>query len=140
MARIALGSVAGCGQVDALKATLAEFISMLMFVFAGQGSAVAFNKVTNDGSTTPEGLVAAAMAHAFSIIAAVSVGANISGSHVNQVVTLGALIGGHITLARTILYWIAQCLGSVVACLILKFATSDMVSITLLYTFINTYH
>lgn len=126
MPRIAIGSASEYGQADALKAALAEFISTLMFVFAGEGSGMAFNKLTDDGSTTPAGLVAAALAHGFGLFVAVSVGANISGGHVNPAVTFGALIGGHITLARSVLYWIAQCLGSVVACLLLKFATGGL--------------
>lgn len=87
------------------------------------------DKLTDNGSTTPSGLVAAALAHAFALFVAVSVGANISGGHVNPAVTFGAFIGGNITLLRTILYWIAQLLGSVVACLLLKFATGGLVRI-----------
>lgn len=87
------------------------------------------DKLTDNGSTTPSGLVAAALAHAFALFVAVSVGANISGGHVNPAVTFGAFIGGNITLLRTILYWIAQLLGSVVACLLLKFATGGQVRI-----------
>lgn len=41
---IAFGSPAEVGQPDALKAALAEFISMLIFVFAGEGSGMAFSK------------------------------------------------------------------------------------------------
>ncbi|XP_059660692.1 aquaporin TIP1-2-like [Cornus florida] len=126
ISRIAIGSPAEATQPDALKAALAEFISMLIFVFAGEGSGMAFNKLTDDGSTTPAGLVAASLAHAFALFVAVSVGANISGGHVNPAVTFGAFIGGHITLFRTILYWIAQLLGSVVACLLLKFSTGGL--------------
>ncbi|KAJ9698338.1 hypothetical protein PVL29_007424 [Vitis rotundifolia] len=124
--RIALGSPAEAGQADALKAALAEFISVLIFVFAGEGSGMAFNKLTDDGSSTPAGLVAAAVAHAFALFVAVSIAANISGGHVNPAVTFGALVGGHITFFRSILYWIAQLLGSVVACLLLKFATGGL--------------
>lgn len=58
---------------------------------------------------------------------AVSVGANISGGHVNPAVTFGAFVGGHITLFRSVLYWIAQLLGSVVACVLLKFSTGGLV-------------
>lgn len=65
----------------------------------------------------------AALAHTFALIVAISVGANISGGHVNPAVTFGAFMGGNITLLRGILYWIAQCLGSVVACFLLKYAT-----------------
>ncbi|KAL0460291.1 UNVERIFIED_CONTAM: putative aquaporin TIP1-2 [Sesamum latifolium] len=94
ISRIAVGSPAEFTQPDAIKAAVAEFISMLIFVFAGEGSGMAF--------------------------------ANISGGHVNPAVTFGALVGGHISLFRSILYWIAQLLGSVVACLLLKFTTGGL--------------
>ncbi|KAM7280764.1 hypothetical protein ACFE04_007898 [Oxalis oulophora] len=124
--RISVGNAAELGQADALKAGLAEFISTLIFVFAGEGSGMAFNKLTDNGSTTPAGLVAASLAHGFGLFVAVSVGANISGGHVNPAVTFGAFVGGHISLLRGILYWIAQLLGSVVACLLLKFSTGGL--------------
>lgn len=123
---IAVGHPHEATHPDALKAALAEFISTLIFVFAGEGSGMAFNKLTNDGSTTPAGLVAASLAHAFALFVAVSVGANISGGHVNPAVTFGAFVGGNITLLRGILYWIAQLLGSIVACLLLKFSTGGL--------------
>ncbi|XP_030967367.1 aquaporin TIP1-2-like [Quercus robur] len=126
ISQIAIGSPAEFGQADSLKAALAEFISVLIFVFAGEGSGMAFNKLTDDGSTTPAGLVAAALAHAFALFVAVAIGANISGGHVNPAVTFGAFLGGHISLIRGILYWIAQLLGSVVACLLLKFSTGGL--------------
>lgn len=84
-------------------------------------------KLTNGGAATPAGLISAAIAHAFALFVAVSVGANISGGHVNPAVTFGAFVGGHITLFRSVLYWIAQLLGSVVACVLLKFATGGLV-------------
>ncbi|KAG8471477.1 hypothetical protein CXB51_036410 [Gossypium anomalum] len=101
ISRIAVGSPAEAGQADALKAALAEFISVLIFVFAGEGSGMAFNKLTDDGSSTPAGLVAAALAHALALFVAVSIGANISGGHVNPAVTFGAFVGGHITLTTS---------------------------------------
>ncbi|XP_062015343.1 aquaporin TIP1-2-like [Rosa rugosa] len=123
---IAVGHPAEFGSVDALRAALAEFISVLIFVFAGSGSGVAFAELTNNASTTPAGLIAAAVAHAFALFVAVAIAANISGGHVNPAVTFGAFLGGNITLVRSILYWIAQLLGSVVACLLLKVATNGM--------------
>ncbi|KAH0720954.1 hypothetical protein KY290_005981 [Solanum tuberosum] len=126
ISRIAIGRTEEATHPDALKAALAEFISTLIFVFAGSGSGVAFSKLTGGGANTPTGLIAAAIAHAFGLFVAVSVGANISGGHVNPAVTFGAFVGGNITLLRGILYWIAQLLGSVVACLLLKFTTGGM--------------
>nr|BAD90702.1 tonoplast intrinsic protein 1;1 [Mimosa pudica] len=123
---IAIGRPEEATHPDTLKAGLAEFISTLIFVFAGSGSGMAFNKLTDNGATTPAGLISAAIAHAFALFVAVAVGANISGGHVNPAVTFGAFIGGNISLLRGIVYWIAQLLGSVVACLLLKFVTGGL--------------
>ena len=79
-------------------------------------------------TSTPAGLIAASLSHTCGLIVAVSVGANISGVHVNPAVTFGAFIGGNITLLMSLLYWIAQLLGSVVACILLKSATGGMVT------------
>lgn len=124
---IAVGHPREATHPDALRAALAEFISTLIFVFAGEGSGMAFNKLTHNGANTPSGLVAASVAHAFALFVAVAVGANISGGHVNPAVTFGAFVGGNISLLRGILYWIAQLLGSTVACLLLKFVTNGQV-------------
>ncbi|CAI9297902.1 unnamed protein product [Lactuca saligna] len=87
---IAIGTPAEASSPDALKAALAEFISMLIFVFAGEGAGMAFGKLTDGGAATPAGLISASIAHAFALFVAVS------------------------------------CLGSVVACLLLKFATGGL--------------
>ncbi|MBW3874750.1 hypothetical protein HHB55_10960, partial [Neisseria meningitidis] len=123
---IAVGRPEEATQPEALKAALAEFISTLIFVFAGEGSGMAFAKLTDGGANTPAGLVAASLAHALALFVAVSIAANISGGHVNPAVTFGLFIGGNISLLRGILYWIAQLLGATVACLLLKFATGGL--------------
>lgn len=110
----------------AIKTFVAEFISVLIFVFAGQGSGMAFGKLTHGGPTTPSGLVAAALSHGLGLFVAVAISANVSGGHVNPAVTFGAFIGGNITLLRAIGYIIAQLLGSVVACLLLLFSTGGL--------------
>lgn len=107
---------------DALRAAAAEFFSTLIFVFAGQGSGVAFSKLTGYGPTTPAGLVAKTLAHAFALFAAVAAGANISGGHVNPAVTFGVFLGGNITFFKGLLYWVAQLLGSLVASFLLLFS------------------
>lgn len=128
--RIAVGRPEEAYHPDALKAALAEFFSTLIFVFAGQGAGMAYSKLTNGASTSPSGLIAAALAHGFGLFVAVSIAANISGGHVNPAVTFGAFIGGYITLLRSLLYWIAQLLGAVIAALLLKLSTDGMVSLT----------
>jgi len=124
--RIAVGRTEETYHPDTLRCALAEFISTLIFVFAGEGSVIAFAKLTGDGSTTPAGLVAEALAHGIGLFIGVAVSFNISGGHVNPAVTFGAFVGGHITLIRGIYYWIAQLLGATVAAGLLKYTTNGM--------------
>lgn len=127
--QIAVGHVDEFSQPGALKAAAAEFFSTLIFVFAGQGAGMAFTKLTHGPPALPSALIAAALAHGFGLFVAVAAGANLSGGHVNPAVTLGACIGGHLTIVRAVLYIIAQLLGSIAACLLLLFTTGGMVSV-----------
>ncbi|CAL5357118.1 unnamed protein product [Camellia sinensis] len=136
--QIAIGRYEEETDPSTLRMALAEFISTLIFVFAGEGSGMAFSKLTDDGSTTPAGLVAAALAHAFGLFVGVAVSFNISGGHVNPAVTFGLFIGGRITLLRRTLYWIAQQLGSTVACLLLKLATGNMTTSAYIFDIIRS--
>lgn len=126
MAGIAFGSFDDSFSLASIKAYLAEFISTLLFVFAGVGSAIAYGKLTSDAPLDPAGLVAIAVCHGFALFVAVSVGANISGGHVNPAVTFGLALGGQITILTGIFYWVAQLLGSTVACFLLKFVTGGL--------------
>nr|AFK36325.1 unknown [Lotus japonicus] len=126
MAGIAFGRFDDSFSFGSIKAYIAEFISTLIFVFAGVGSAIAYGKLTSDAALDPAGLVAVAICHAFALFVAVSVGANISGGHVNPAVTFGLALGGQITLLTGLFYWIAQLLGSIVACFLLKFVTGGL--------------
>ncbi|XP_047982616.1 probable aquaporin TIP1-1 [Salvia hispanica] len=121
--RVAIGNRDEFSQPGAIKAAVAEFISTLIFVFAGSGAGIAYNSLTGDG---PAGLISASIAHAFALFVAVAISANISGGHVNPAVTFGLFVGGHITLFRGILYIIAQLLGSTAASALLIFTTGGM--------------
>ena len=44
--RIAIGSPGEASHPDAIKAAFAEFFSMVIFVFAGEGSGMAFSKIS----------------------------------------------------------------------------------------------
>lgn len=124
--RMALGQPHEATHPDALKCAFAELISTLIFVYAGEGSGMAFAKLTHKGATSPAGLVAAALAHGLGLFVAVAISFNISGGHVNPAVTLGLTLGGHITVLRGILFWIAQLIGATLACLLLAFTTGGM--------------
>ncbi|KAL2348168.1 hypothetical protein Fmac_002168 [Flemingia macrophylla] len=127
MVKIALGSFDDSFSVASLKAYFAELHATLIFVFAGVGSAIAYNELTSDAALDPTGLVAVAVAHALALFVGVAVAANISGGHLNPAVTFGLAIGGNITLFTGFLYWIAQLLGSIVACLLLSVITAKSI-------------
>jgi aquaporin TIP len=120
--KVALGHRSEATTPDVLRAVLAEFIAVFLFVFIGVGSVSAYYKLHPETlDITPAGLVSIALAHGLGIVITVAATANISGGHVNPAVTFGLLIGGNITLVTGVLYWIAQLLGSVVAAVLLKF-------------------
>ncbi|XP_014521404.1 probable aquaporin TIP2-2 [Vigna radiata var. radiata] len=127
MVKITLGSFEDSFSAASLKAYFAELHATLIFVFAGVGSAIAYNEVTKDAALDPTGLVAVAVAHAFALFVGVSVAANISGGHLNPAVTFGLAIGGNITLLTGFLYWIAQLLGSILASLLLSLVTEKSI-------------
>ncbi|KAL2478882.1 Aquaporin TIP3-1 [Forsythia ovata] len=111
---------------DSVRATLSEFLSTLIFVFAGEGSVLAIDKMYKDTALGASSLVVIALAHTLALFAAVASSMNVSGGHINPAVTFGALVGGRVSLIRAIYYWIAQLLGAVVASLLLRLATDGM--------------
>ncbi|KAF5748259.1 putative tonoplast intrinsic protein [Tripterygium wilfordii] len=122
MAKIALGSHQEAIQPDCIKALVVEFITTFLFVFAGVGSAITADRLLGDSLV---GLFAVAVAHALVVAVMISAG-HISGGHLNPAVTLGLLAGGHITVIRSILYWIDQLLASSAACILLKYLTGGL--------------
>ncbi|XP_055828484.1 probable aquaporin TIP5-1 [Solanum dulcamara] len=111
---------------NALRSYLAEFLSTFFFVFAAAGAAMSTRKMVPDATSDPSSLVAIAVANAFALSVAVYISANISGGHVNPAVTFGMAVGGHISIPMSIFYWISQMIGSVTACLLLKFTNQQV--------------
>ncbi|OVA10772.1 Major intrinsic protein [Macleaya cordata] len=111
---------------DSVRASITEFFSTLIFVFAGEGSVLALGKMYGSTTTAASGLVAVAVAHALALFVAVAIGLNVSGGHVNPAITFGALVGGRISLLRSVLYWVSQLLGAIVASLLLRLTTDGM--------------
>ncbi|XP_042509462.1 probable aquaporin TIP3-2 [Macadamia integrifolia] len=124
--RFSFGRADEATHPDSVRATISEFVSTLIFVFAGEGSVLALGKMYTDTSATPSGQVAVAVAHALALFVAVASSSNISGGHINPAVTFGALVGGRISVLLAFYYWIAQLLGAVVASLLLRLCTHGM--------------
>ncbi|KAK3027068.1 hypothetical protein RJ639_040900 [Escallonia herrerae] len=93
MPAIAFGRCDDSFSCGSLKAYLAEFISTFIFVFAGVGSVIAYNKLTSDAALDPSGLVAVAICHGFALFVAVSIAANISGGHTIPIHSVGSGVG-----------------------------------------------
>ncbi|CAM8903069.1 unnamed protein product [Rhodiola kirilowii] len=90
-----------------IRAALAKFFST--FIFAGEGSILAIIRMYGKTTDLTFGaLLAVALAHAFSLFAAIASSMNILGSHVNPVV----ILSGRISLLRAVYYWITHSGGS----------------------------
>jgi aquaporin TIP len=97
------------------KAYVAEFIGTFTLIFVGVGSIVA-DYVTGCAS----GLFGVALAHGLAIGVMVSATAAVSGGHLNPAVTIGLLTARKIDIKNAVGYVISQCLGAIVAMLVLK--------------------
>nr|ACU19038.1 unknown [Glycine max] len=117
MAKIALGSTREATQPDCIQALIVEFIATFLFVFVGVGSSMVVDKLGGDALV---GLFAVAVAHAL-VVAVMISAAHISGGHLNPAVTLGLLAGGHITIFRSMLYWIDQLVAAATASYLLYY-------------------
>lgn len=98
-----------------MKALLAEFIATFALIFVGVG-AIAADYISGGGL----GLIGIALAHGLTIAVMVSATAAISGAHINPAVTIGAAITGKIPMGQAAGYIVAQCLGGIVAAVVIK--------------------
>ncbi len=97
----------------AWRATVAEFIATLLFIFLGAGTVVVTGGLMKEGLTSAR-LVAIALAHGLAIALLVAATAKISGGHINPAVTFGALVTGKIRPPQAMMYVGAQLAGAVV--------------------------
>jgi len=91
------------------KQAIAEFIGTFTLVFVG-AAAVA----------SAQGVLVAAFAHGLVIVGIAYTLGHISGAHLNPAVTLGLLVGRHISPPKAAIYWITQFAAAIVAALILS--------------------
>src|SRR5690242_11944641 len=85
----------------------AELFGTFVLVFAGLTTAViAGGQVHNVGVALAFGLSLLAMAYALGPV---------SGCHINPAVTLGMLVARRINAKDAVGYWIAQCIGGIIA-------------------------
>jgi len=97
-----------------VRAYVAEFIGTFALIFVGVGAIASAH--------AGGGLVTVALAHGFTIAVMVSATAAVSGGHLNPAVTIGALVGRKIDVKNGVGYIVSQCLGAIVAALLVKTA------------------
>ncbi|KAI3706781.1 hypothetical protein L6452_24746 [Arctium lappa] len=123
MAKIAIGSIHEVTKPDCIQALIVEFIVTFIFIFVGVGSSMTVEKLVGNEVVA---LFFVAMAHALVVAVTISVGFRISGGHLNPAVTIGLCVGGHITVVRSLLYWIDQLLALIAACALLSYLTGGL--------------
>jgi MIP family channel proteins len=99
------------------KALVAEFIGTFAFVFISVGTIVADQMMA--GRLGP---LAVVLASGIALAVLMSATAAHSGGHLNPAITFGLLLAGKIETRTAVSYIVIQCLGALVAMLILQFA------------------
>lgn len=97
------------------KNLVAEFVGTFALIFIGAG-AVAIDI---------GGLLGAAFAHGFVVVAFIYAYGHISGTHINPAVTLGLLIAGEIEFVAAVGYWLVQFLGGILGAVVLNAVLPD---------------
>ena len=105
---------------DSLRLYLAELIGTFILVFVATGAVivndVAGGPLTHVGISIATGLVV--------MVVVYSIG-DVSGAHINPAVTLGFMLASRFPIGRFFQYLGAQCLGAVLASLLLGYLFSD---------------
>lgn len=111
------------------KSLIVEFVGTFALIFIGAG-AVAIGA---------GGLIGAACAHGFVVIAFIYAYGHISGTHINPAVTLAFWIAGEIKFTAAIGYWIVQFLGGILGAALLNIVLPDPgdLGVTILTTAAN---
>jgi aquaporin TIP len=115
--RFNVGRLATATDPGTLRDAIAELLATAIFIFAAEG---ATRSLGGDNKC----MTGVALAHALALAAVVASTLNISGGHVNPAITFGALLGGHVCLVRSMVYWTAQLLGAATAAFLLRFTAT----------------
>jgi aquaporin Z len=97
--------------VPSSKKYLVEFIGTFVLVFMGCGSAVLAGKYI--------GFVGISFAFGLSVLVMVYAIGGISGCHINPAISISMLASGKMKLEDTVIYVIVQCMGAVIAAMVL---------------------
>lgn len=106
------------------KAVAAEFLAMLIFVLLSLGSTINWGGSENP---LPVDMVLISLCFGLSIATMVQCFGHISGGHINPAVTVAMVCTRKISIAKSIFYIAAQCLGAIIGAGILYLVTPPSV-------------
>lgn len=106
------------------RAVIAEFIATLLFLYITVLTVIGY-KSQVDPAKNPDGcggvgILGISWAFGGMIFVLVYCTAGISGGHINPAVTFGLFLARKVSLVRAVLYIVAQCLGAICGCALVK--------------------
>lgn len=116
------------GSPANLRAYFAEMLGTMLFVVLATGTAIAVSATAGgiiDGQLSTAGLVAISVAHGLGIAVVVYATHNISGGHVNPIVTVGLMLTRHMKIGPGLIYIIVQFGGAILGTAILYAIVND---------------
>ncbi|GLT89771.1 hypothetical protein SLE2022_077420 [Rubroshorea leprosula] len=104
------------------RAIIAEFIATLLFLYITVLTVIGYKSQvdTSPDKCTGVGILGIAWAFGGMIFILVYCTAGISGGHINPAVTFGLFLARKVSLIRAVLYMVAQCLGAICGCGLVK--------------------
>ncbi|KAJ6755942.1 PLASMAMEMBRANE INTRINSIC PROTEIN 25 [Salix purpurea] len=106
------------------RAIIAEFVATLLFLYITVLTVIGYKSQTdvsqNGDACGGVGILGIAWAFGGMIFILVYCTAGISGGHINPAVTFGLFLARKVSLVRAILYMVAQCLGAICGCGLVK--------------------
>ncbi|KAF7668477.1 hypothetical protein LDENG_00008030 [Lucifuga dentata] len=117
------------------RAVSGEYLATLIFVLLGLGSTI--NWAAEEEKPPPADLVLISLCFGLSIATMVQCFGHISGAHINPAVTAAMVVTRKLSLAKSVFYVVAQCLGAVTGAGIIYFITPAAVRGNLGVTLVN---
>lgn len=114
------------GKWSLYRAVIAEFVATLLFLYVTVATVIGYKHQsdatvnTTDAACSGVGILGIAWAFGGMIFILVYCTAGISGGHINPAVTFGLFLARKVSLVRALLYIIAQCLGAICGCGLVK--------------------